>query len=59
MECIECGQAPLGKAFGWRAYRADLEPEDEPSIVFYCADCAAREFESPIVELEFWERRES
>jgi hypothetical protein len=44
MECIECGRRPEQRARGWRAYRADLEPDDEPEIIFYCAECATREF---------------
>jgi hypothetical protein len=27
----------------WRAYRADIE-EEQPEVVFYCPECAQREF---------------
>ena len=54
MICIECGAVADEEAHGWRAYRADLtaEAEDEdtsasdvPALVYYCPDCAAREFD--------------
>jgi hypothetical protein len=28
----------------WRAYRVDLEDDDEPAVAFYCPDCSEREF---------------
>jgi hypothetical protein len=43
------------EARGWRAYRADLTAEaeaedttteDVPAVVYYCPDCAAREFDT-------------
>jgi hypothetical protein len=44
--CAECGCIDDGKAAGWRGYREDLPDEDEqPSLVFFCPSCAAREFE--------------
>ena len=47
MRCQECGLLADEQAIGWRAYRTDLageEPDDEPTIVFYCLRCAVREF---------------
>ena len=41
--CLECGAVAAGEAKGWLAYRAD-EPGDAPSLVFYCPECAEREF---------------
>jgi hypothetical protein len=33
------------RAKGWRAYRGDLPGEDpEPYLLFYCPNCAEREF---------------
>jgi hypothetical protein len=57
MKCIECGQVAYGQAIGWRAYRADLEPDDEPDIVFYCTECGTREFGPPL-RVAWNERRE-
>ena len=37
--CLECGDES-DEAAGWRAYR------DEDELLVYCADCAAREFDS-------------
>ena len=37
--CLECGDTS-DEAAGWRAYR------DEDELLVYCADCAAREFDS-------------
>jgi hypothetical protein len=51
--CVACGAVATGDALGWRAYRTDLPPEAEaedadadelPTVVYYCPDCAAREF---------------
>ena len=40
-ECIECGDVWLpADEERWRAYR------DTDSLVFYCAECAEREFGS-------------
>ena len=55
MECVECGTQAGGRAEGWRAYRADLsdphgEGDAEPDVVFYCPNCARREFGSPTQE---------
>jgi hypothetical protein len=44
--CAECGCIDDEKAAGWRGYREDLPDEDEqPSLVFFCPSCAAREFD--------------
>jgi hypothetical protein len=43
--CVECGALSGSEARGWRGYRC-LEPEtDLPELAFYCAECAAREFD--------------
>jgi len=45
--CAECGRSNDGEAAGWRGYRDDLPDEDEqPSLVFFCPSCAAREFDA-------------
>jgi len=45
--CAECGCSDDGEAAGWRGYREDLPDEDEqPSLVFFCPSCAAREFDA-------------
>jgi ribosomal protein L44E len=44
LRCVECGAVATGRADGWRAYRVDLEEEDEPEVAFYCRACAKREF---------------
>lgn len=38
--CLECGDES-DEAVGWRAYR-----DDTGELLVYCADCAAREFDS-------------
>jgi hypothetical protein len=44
--CAECGCIDDEKAAGWRGYREDLPDEGEqPSLVFFCPSCAAREFD--------------
>jgi hypothetical protein len=44
--CVECGATADRDAERWRVYRADLPDEDEqPELVAYCPDCAAREFD--------------
>jgi hypothetical protein len=43
-ECAECGARWLpAEEERWRAYLPDDEPAE---IVFYCGDCAEREFKS-------------
>jgi hypothetical protein len=41
-----------GKALGWLGYIAfDPDEEEEPTVLFYCPVCAAREnFAPPLVE---------
>jgi hypothetical protein len=43
MTCQECGAVADKGAEGWGAHRAD-EPYEPPLAVFYCPDCAKREF---------------
>ena len=43
MTCAECGATADENARGWRAYRGD-EPDESPLLVFYCPECAEREF---------------
>ncbi len=44
--CVECLAAADVEAHAWRAYicRDPDETDDEPQVVFYCPDCAGREF---------------
>jgi hypothetical protein len=44
MRCLEC-DCETEEARGWRGYLID-DPEDDeaPSVVFYCPECADREF---------------
>jgi hypothetical protein len=46
VRCEECGQeADEAHAAGWVAYRVDLADDpDEPEVIVYCPECAAREF---------------
>jgi hypothetical protein len=47
VRCQECGALADEEARGWRAYRCDLADEfgsDEPEVVYYCPECADREF---------------
>jgi hypothetical protein len=44
MRCEECGVQATGKAERWRAL---VTRDDAPSLVFYCAECAEREFGCP------------
>jgi hypothetical protein len=42
-QCAECGDLWLaGDAERWHCYVADDGPQDR--LVFYCAECAEREF---------------
>jgi ribosomal protein L40E len=44
--CAECGAGAATDAEGWRMCRADDELEDEePELVAFCPECAAREFD--------------
>jgi hypothetical protein len=44
LRCVECCAPAVGAARGWRAYRVDLDEEDdEPAIALYCPACAERE----------------
>jgi hypothetical protein len=42
--CCECESDSAGCATGWRAYLVDLDEDGEDKVVFFCPDCAAREF---------------
>jgi hypothetical protein len=43
--CQACRAISEGEAIGWRAYVAGgLEGEEDPFVVFFCPDCAEREF---------------
>jgi hypothetical protein len=45
IKCQECGCVSDESWRGWRAYRCDIPAEDpERILVFFCADCAVREF---------------
>jgi Zn finger protein HypA/HybF involved in hydrogenase expression len=46
LECEECRELWLpGDVERWQAYWIDNGPEDK--LVFYCPECAVREFASP------------
>ena len=52
MRCAQCGKVATGDARGWQAHRAELPPEyedddlqDVPAVVFFCPECAEREFD--------------
>ena len=48
MLCWGCLTVADERAKGWRAYRDDVLGEDiEPILVFYCPNCAEREFGGP------------
>ena len=41
--CAECPRVSSVTARGWKAYRLDVDDEDEDELrelVFYCPDCA-------------------
>jgi hypothetical protein len=42
--CCECERYSAGCATGWRGYLVDLDEDGEDEVVFFCPDCAAREF---------------
>jgi hypothetical protein len=46
--CQECGATSEGEAVGWRAYGAggleDDQEDPDPLVVFFCPECARREF---------------
>ena len=51
MKCAQCGKVATGVARGWQAHCAELPAEyeddglqDVPPVVFFCPDCAQREF---------------
>jgi hypothetical protein len=45
LKCALCGRWSEGEAEGWRAYRNDDLTDAQPlEIVFFCPDCADREF---------------
>jgi hypothetical protein len=44
MRCTECEREPIGRAWGWLAFRGDAVDDEEPVLVFYCPTCAADEF---------------
>ena len=54
MRCTQCGRVATGDARGWQAHRtelpADFEEDDDlkdvPPVVFFCPECAEREFGS-------------
>jgi hypothetical protein len=45
VECQECRRVGDDAWRGWRAYHGDVSDESPaPLLVFYCPDCAEREF---------------
>jgi hypothetical protein len=53
VRCEECGKEPDVEAqtAGWIAFLVDLADDpDPPQVVFYCPDCAKREFDGEDLE---------
>jgi hypothetical protein len=53
VRCEECGKEPdvEAHAAGWIAFLVDLADDpDPPQVVFYCPDCAKREFDGEDLE---------
>jgi hypothetical protein len=47
LACTECPRVSGATARGWKAFRApNPESENVPMLVFYCPECAKREFET-------------
>ena len=46
VRCEECEVEAEGDAQRWEAHLADLDDDGQDEVVFYCAECAAREFRS-------------
>jgi hypothetical protein len=42
--CCECDRRPAAGASGWRGYLVDLDDDGRDEVVFFCPDCAGREF---------------
>ncbi|MFL5958691.1 MAG: hypothetical protein ACJ75G_00285 [Gaiellaceae bacterium] len=42
--CCECERRSGGSASGWQGYLVDLDDDGRDEVVFFCPDCAAREF---------------
>jgi hypothetical protein len=47
LSCAQCGSLSGLRASGWRGYRIDeSELDEEPTLVFFCPACSAREFDA-------------
>ena len=45
VRCAECGCSSEDRWVGWRACRVDdLSRRESPELVFFCPECAEREF---------------
>jgi len=42
--CVECGRRADREARGWQAHLVVADDDEEDEVVFFCAQCAAREF---------------
>ena len=42
--CGECGRGDSDRERGWEGHLVDLDDDGEDEILFFCPDCAAREF---------------
>ncbi len=42
--CAECGRGDSDRKPGWEGHLVDLDDDGEDEILFFCPDCAAREF---------------
>jgi hypothetical protein len=44
--CVVCRRPWIACEERWRAYYAGDEPSERAELVFYCPECAEREFDS-------------
>lgn len=42
--CAECGRQADEQARGWRGYHGIEEFNDDPEVIVFCPECAARAF---------------
>ena len=44
LQCVECSVSAPAGARGWQGHLVDLDDDAEDEVVFYCSNCADREF---------------
>jgi hypothetical protein len=42
--CAECGREDDDRERAWQGHLVDLDDDGADEVVFFCPDCAAREF---------------